>query len=236
MGVGLIRNILLTCIFDLGYGGAAVDEAEFSIWMQNGADEQASDADLAFLAQNTADSWSANVSTSHWSPNVTLQSALARCFSTTGHTVAEQQKVPATPWTGSSSAPALPWETSLCISEYGYEPGTFASDARRQRGRYYLPPMSSSVLAAGDSGQLDGSTITAIMNEQFAFYQALGDGSGLPLIVEHVIFSRGAKLNGVLLPPNNYVVTYLSADATMDSQRRRRNKQTSGRINKVLTA
>lgn len=49
---------------------------------------------------------------------------------------------------GSASVP-LPYETSTCISLYGYEPGTFAADRARKRGRFYLPPMSNGTMDVG---------------------------------------------------------------------------------------
>ena len=217
-----VAAVELTWTFDLNQNGPKQDIAEFSLWLHNGSGATTPQSDLDFLAQNGADSWSSRVSKSHYAATVSLRSCTARTFLANGHTLAESIKVPATAWVGGSGEPCLPWETSLCISLYAYQPGTFVVNGKRKRGRYYLPPMSTNVMAQDYSGFMDNTIFLAILNEQNSFQQGCVDGSGGPLIVTLAVFSR--------VDSDLYPVLYVVGDAKIDSQRRRQNRETAGRV------
>lgn len=219
----LLNAIQLTWTFDLYQGTVQQDIAEFSLWFHYGPGGSAPQSDLDFLAQNGADAWSANVSSSNYATNVKLFTCTARIYDVAGKTLAESVAIPATAWAGSASAGALPWETSLCVSLYTYEPGTFIVNGRRRRGRYYLPPMSVAVMEAGTSGFVQNAMITGLLAEQKAFYGHLYAGA-FPgtLVVIPVVYSRKDE--------DLYITQYLVMDAKLDSQRRRENRETAGRI------
>lgn len=219
----LLNAIQLTWTFDLSQIAERQDIAEFSLWFKYGPGGSAPQDDLDFLAQNGADAWSANVGHAIYCSNVALRSCTARIFDLAGKTLRESIQVPATDWVGSSSAKALPWETSLCISLYAYQPGTFVVNGKQKRGRYYLPPMSSQVLDASNSGFFDNGLIAATLAEQATFYSHLYAGA-FPgtLVVVPVIYSRVAQ--------DLYTAEYLVTDAKIDSQRRRQNREIAGRI------
>ena len=224
MPATLLNAIELTWTFDLKQIDVDQDIAEFTLWFQYGPGGSAPQEDLDFLAQNGADARSENVGTAIYSTNVGLRSCTARIFSADGKTLAESVKVPADAWQGTSSSPALPWETSLCISLYTYTPGTFVPNGRRRRGRYYLPPMGSQVLDHSNSGFYDNTLIAPSLTEQRLFYSKLYAGA-FPgtLVVIPVVYSRVAE--------DMNPVTHLVTDAKIDSQRRRQNREVAGRIN-----
>jgi hypothetical protein len=221
--VTLLNAIQLTWTFDLKQGTEDQDIAEFSLWFKYGPGGSAPQEDLDFLAQNGADAWSENVTGSNYGTNVTLRNVTARIFNAAGHTLLEAQKTPATAWAGLDSSGCLPWETSLCISLYTYTPNTFVVNGRRRRGRYYLPPMAASIMEGGNSGFMKATLLPTILAEQQDFYGHLYAGA-FPgtLVVIPSVYSR--------VDEDLYIVEYLVADAKLDSQRRRENRETAGRI------
>lgn len=228
MAATLLNAIHLVWTFDLAQGSEKQDIAEFGLWFQYGPGGSAPQTDLDFLAQNGADAWQANVSGVHYASNVSLRNVTARIFTADGKTLRLAEKAPATAWNGTASAPALPWETSLCISLYGYNPGSFASNARQKRGRYYLPPMASEILEGGNSGFMQDALLEPILAEQNDFYGHLYAGA-FPgtLVVIPVVYSRVAE--------DFTPVQYLVADAKIDSQRRRENRELARRAKVAIS-
>lgn len=231
-----LNAIELTWTFTLKQGSVAQDIAEFSLWFQYGPGGSAPQSDLDFLAQNGADAWSAQVSPNHYGTNVSLLNCTAKIFDVAGHTLRESQKTPADAWHGVATDACLPWETSLCISLYTYVPDTFVPNGRRQRGRYYLPPMVSTVLEGGNSGFVQNALLPTLLGEQVNFYGKLYAGAGFdPLVVIPIVYSRSAGKDSDPVPPEFYIVSHLVADAKIDSQRRRQNREDAGRIVQPIT-
>lgn len=201
--VGTNEDIAL---FDLSFSG--VDGAEYN------------DTELASAAQGGINSWIANSTKTYWTTNVQFSFVTATNYLANGH-INHQQRVPVgATWVGTSDPPALPWETSLAVSLYTYPRGTFVSNGRRKRGRFYLPPMASSALDPSNSGYLHDSSVGPLLSDMHDFLAAAGEsGVGVPVGVLGVY----SRVDGVVRD-----VSELSLDAKFDSQRRRQNRESAG--------
>jgi hypothetical protein len=114
----------------------------------------------------------------------------------------------------------LPWETSLAASLYTYPRGTFVPQARRKRGRFYLPPMGADQLDASNSGFFPDATIDAMLAEIVGFLQDSRETDVGAVTGTLGVFSR---VDGVIRD-----VIQVSMDAKYDSQRRRQNRENAG--------
>lgn len=219
-------NTELVFSFPLTLIAAQVEVAEFTIWLQADAEPDDWDDAIVIWAQSAADAWSDGVSASAFCNNVHLEQVYARHYGPDGKLANEQSAVPNNPWVGTASPPALPWETSLAVSTYTYEPGTFTPHGRRKRGRYYQPPMAASALDHSNSGYHDDTSMAAVLTEQVGFLRLLGTNDfGVQQAVP-CVFSR---MDGVLRP-----ITWLAIDAKFDSQRRREHSEPAGRLREEL--
>lgn len=117
-------------------------------------------------------------------------------------------------WSG-SGADSLPWECSLVITTEAIPAGTNVPNARRRRGRIYLPPMSPTVLA-GVNGFILNTAQPTIMAAALAWLEAWNDEvSGAQTRVV-VLSRRGAMQTDV---------DHVSMDSQLDLQKRRQNRQ-----------
>lgn len=214
----------LTWDFNLYRTTVREDHAEFTCFYQTVGGAQYGDAQLIHAAAGGAKAWTDNITKTNWCDNVTLSSVTATSYLANGHTFAVQQAPPPVGWTGTSDPPALPWETSLCMSLYTYPRGSFVSNARRKRGRFYLPPMAASCLDVSNSGYFDNATIAARLGEVHDF---LEDSQNDELGVQIGSLGVYSRVDGICR-----AVTQISCDAKFDSQRRRQNRETAG----VVTA
>jgi hypothetical protein len=67
---------------------------------------------------------------------------------------------PLTANNGTSGVKSLPYEVSCAVTLYGYDPGSFVPDSKRRRGRFYLPPMSTTTM--GDNGRYSAGAIDTL--------------------------------------------------------------------------
>lgn len=214
------NNVYIRWNFSLSRVGTSEDIAVFGTWWEPVAAVTDWDGFLADQASVAWEAWVGAVNHSFWCANVTLTSVEAVHYDVTGHTLNEQVFTGGTPWVGSSTAPALPWETSLAVSLYTYPRGSFVSNGRRKRGRYYLPPMSSAILDSSDSGYFDNTLVAGLLSAQVAFLIAAGkDIAGVHVLDLSVL----SKVDDALRP-----VIQVSLDAKFDSQRRRENREVAG--------
>jgi hypothetical protein len=113
-----------------------------------------------------------------------------------------------------TASQALPPECAVCVSLYGYARNSFVPDARRKRGRLYLPGLSTPYLTSEGLLGTGGTGAIATFGQGLA--EALWDTE---LDSDHrgqlVIASR----TGNLLSP----VSYVRVDNHVDVQRRRQN-------------
>jgi hypothetical protein len=208
--------------FNLSQTGAEEDIAEFTLWLQSQDPGAPTDSDLQDSAQVGYQAWVDNTTADYWTTAVTLASCYCRTFDSAGKTAAEEGFAAGTLWQGTATSASMPWETSLAVSLYTYRPQTFVTHGRRKRGRYYLPPVAAVNLDPSNSGFFKDSQIHAFFNDQINFLSKVNRNiGGLPQNVLSV-FSR---VDGVCRP-----VTFAQIDGKFDSQRRRENRQTAGRI------
>jgi hypothetical protein len=213
------NNAKITMTFALSTPAGAEDEAEVGLWgfFQAGAPADY-DATLLGLAEAARDKWVADIPKSDFSQAAELKTVSAIHYDATGHTANEQRAVTTTgDWIGSQIR-GLPWETSLVISLYTYTPGTFIANARRRRGRCYLPPLGASVLANNGSGFLPDADALNILT---AFEAFLTDVRGVAL-AGGVNWAPGvfSREDGAIR-----VLTDLGVDGKIDSQRRRQKSE-----------
>lgn len=117
-------------------------------------------------------------------------------------------------WQGNGDA--LPPQTTVCVSTYAFDPAGFASQARRKRGRFYLPTPGRSQLDT--DGELTTLSQTTFLNNSVAMCNALTGALGVGTEVHwrpYVNSVAGQMANEV---------THLRVGRVVDTQRRRRNK------------
>lgn len=202
------------------------DVAQFSIWTLNVGSDPTDQTHLDNLTVTAADIWVADIGDGDFCDNVVFTGCIGRTFSSDGKTLLESSKAPHDPWAGTADPPALPWETSLAVSLYTYQPGTFQIHGRRHRGRFYLPPMAASVLDNSNSGFVANSSISARLSGYKTFLNHLGGLADDSRWATVGVFSR---MDSVVRP-----ATFVSIDAKIDSQRRRQNRETAARASLAL--
>jgi len=214
-----------TWTFQLSGGGAGDDIAQFSLHF-GGTAYEPTDDQLNSIAEGAYKAWADNLTSTRFSTAVSLAGTKSYRYNAAGHVIGIGSYADDVPWAGNSGSPSLPWETSLALSLYSYPRNTFVVDPRRKRGRIYLPPMSSAQLNPGNTGFYVDSDLPDLFDELHDFVEdAEKDALGVALSPP-VIFSRvGEEL---------YQVTDLYIDAKFDSQRRRQNKETAGKLHLEL--
>lgn len=198
------------------------DIAEMGLWFRALGGAEYGDPELASIAEGAYNAWNAHMNPGLWATNVELSSVVASNYLANGHTLHEQNFVPETPWVGSDSAAAMPWETSLAVSLYTYPRGTFVTDGRRKRGRCYLPPMAASQLDPSNSGFFKNSNFAGLLTAVSAWLND-ADQDRLGVQVGRLaVFSRADS--------ETRDVVQISMDAKFDSQRRRQNREIAGHV------
>jgi hypothetical protein len=128
-------------------------------------------------------------------------------------------------WRGSQGV-SLPWETSLAVTLYGYEPGSFTPQAARKRGRFYLPPMATNAMDSPSGGL--GTSVRASLDANLAAF--FGDVKTITLHDYGEIARDTMKLG--ILSRRGSIFTDAVAwgyDDRFDVQRRRENRQAPAR-------
>ena len=214
--------VQFTWHFELSQVGNPSDLAEFSIACHRDSIEP-DDGGLLSLCEGAYAAWGDHMPGDHWCDNVRLTYVQGRMFAADGKTLREQRYIPpSNPWFGTGAHPAMPWETSLALSLYTYPRGSFTANARRKRGRIYLPPMASSVLDSSNSGFYSNALIPVLLSELHEFMTHVGEDALGVSVINPGVYSR---VDGVVRD-----VTQLSIDAKFDSQRRRENREISGHL------
>lgn len=215
--------VYLRMIFSLNSSSGPEDEAMFGIYgnfnwtPSTDADWDSALADLATAARGN---WVSDVAKTYFSPGTNLDQAKASRQNSTGHTLNEGADASTGgDWSGTASQ-SLPWENSLVISLYSYPRGSFTSNARRKRGRIYLPPLGTNLLVDTDTGLASISFVEAIRDDIKSWLhdvQTTNLGSSGHNWSPQIL-SRAAV--------DTYGLNYLSVDNKLDVQRRRQKSQT----------
>lgn len=217
--------LLLTWYFSLSRVGTDEDIAEFSIATHQDSYEADQDGLNAITAGAFA-AWKSNMPSQYWATNVYLSQTIGTQYQANGDTLRKAVFVPGPDagdhWVGSDSGSALPWETALACSLYTYPRGSFQPNARRHRGRFYMPPMAASTLDSSNSGYFKNANLATLLGHLADFVQDVGqDGLG----VRHTRAGVWSRADNVVRD-----VVQLSIDAKFDSQRRRQNREVAGHI------
>jgi hypothetical protein len=117
-------------------------------------------------------------------------------------------------WAGTGDA--LPPQTTVAVSTYAFDPSGFATQARRKRGRFYLPTPARAQLDS--DGELTSTNQNNILANAVAFCNAMSGALGVGTEVHwrpYVNSVAGSMANEV---------THLRVGRIVDTQRRRRNK------------
>lgn len=216
---------VITFRFDLLLGDTPADIAEFGVWML--PDDAVGDwnAFLVDQAHSGYDAWQLGADAAWFTNAVRLGRVDATHVDADGSVLHQQSFVAPDPWRGGGDDPSLPWETALVISLYSYTPGTFIPNGRRRRGRNYLPPFASNLLDTLNSGFIATDIQTDIADGMKIFYDSIGivvpDRLASPQVMSRV-------------DVHGYVLTDITVDIEIDSQRRRQNRVTAPRVRREL--
>lgn len=214
--------VKFTYHFDLlGGAGAGGDIAEFSLWFASLAGLPPDvDAALLSTAQAVHDAWVAHTDTGDWPAALELSYVEGAQYDLSGNTQAVQRYVPGTGWAGTQSG-SLPWQCALVVGVYSYTPGTFIPNARRRRGRVYLPPFRKDISDVAGTGGISTSLQDSYMNlvreclAAGATSEVWGPSADSGL--DPSVNSRAAQ--------HLYSVTDITTDGVIDTQRRRSNRE-----------
>lgn len=212
-----------------------VEEAQFGFWgvrehvPGNQIDWQ---ADIESLAEKIRDDWNEHMTNkSFWSTAVRMSTVRVDHLQASNGTTLDQATATFDgddAWSGTATN-SLPWETTVCISLYGYVPGTFTPNKPRKRGRLYLPPPAASA-SSGTAGQVFSADLSELVGNVTAFFNAvqgspLGNttGPGENDYFDLRVISRGTPEKP--LAPTSTPIIVVQADSRIDSQRRREQSQ-----------
>jgi hypothetical protein len=117
-------------------------------------------------------------------------------------------------------------------SLYTFQPGTYAPNPGRRRGRMYLPTPSASVL--GGDGRLSSGYVGTFMDDLEGFFTDLvgtfDNVNAEPMVSSDVPDGSGGRIQMANL------ITWYRLGRTIDTQRRRRNKLPEDYTNRAFPA
>ena len=220
-----------TLVFNQTASSAVQETAEMGLWWLPGGaglTDATWNAALLDLAQQVNDAWQSHVPADDFGSSLAIKEVIATRYDTSLHTEFEEVYVDSTPWAGSGGS-SLPWQVACVVGLYSYTPGTFILNARRRRGRVYLPAFAASMPADGARGALGGSQADSILTwfnafiGQVAAHELAGSTEGSTPVVLSRMDQRG------------WAVTDLACDTVLDTQRRRTKSMTRSRHTLTFT-
>lgn len=210
-------NVYIALQFTYAGGAPTGELAQIGFWGSTGEEIPSGDAAwndyLTDLAGAAAAQWGDSFDDTLFAADLRFGTVKAVHYNTDGSTANEQVAVHSPAWAGAGGN-ALPWTVSQVVGLYSYTPGTFIPQARRRRGRVYLPGLSIGMMASAGVGLYDVDKATTQMSSVNDYLTTLhagtyGDSSGFVPCV----FSRMAS--------HLYPITDLTTDVKPDTQRRR---------------
>lgn len=175
------------------------------------------------IAAATRDAWNAHSTKSAYATSVVMDRVDVYHLGTDGKTIDKGTAsfTGEDAWAGTQGV-SMPWETSIAVTLYGYDPSGFVAEAANKRGRFYLPPMAQGALGNVD-GFLDPSPAATLQTDIGAF---LGQVNGLELH-DYGELTRDTMALGILSRRRSIFtpVAFYGIDRKFDTQRRRENKQ-----------
>lgn len=174
------------------------------------------------LSQRGANAWATNMTAANFSNAVRFSRCIAYHYDQ-GHNKppldrGESGGTQGVPWLGTGDV--LPPQLSLVTSLYTFEPGTYAPNPARRRGRIYLPTPAAGVL--GSDGRLSSGYVGTFMDDLEGFFSDLVgtfDNIHFEPMVSSDVVDIGAGRQQMANP-----ISFYRLGRTIDTQRRRRNK------------
>nr|CRY97253.1 hypothetical protein [uncultured prokaryote] len=176
------------------------------------------------MALAAYDAWASEWTADYFPFTLFLDNVRCGFRGTDGLTVAEAYSPGSdVVWHGGTGY-ALPWQSALVISNYGYTPGAFDAGARRKRGRSYLPEFASTILSGVGDGALSPAQVTDMLNQWDQMWQAIRGAD-----YDSVDMAGYLPLPGIVSPTDHafWPTKYWRCDQIIDTQRRRRNREVS---------
>ena len=182
-------------------------------------------ADVQEIASKVGNKWSTNIGQNAlFGSGVHLIRSEAYHLDTEGKTLDKGVVVAGNDspvlWNGSATN-TLPYEVSAAVTLFGYDPAQFVRDARRRRGRFYLPPFSATIMD-GNTGRFSMTSLNSLKTNLDAFLNDIHRmkvGGGAPL-EDDMKLCVLSKTGGLATP----VQAWRMGDVP-DAQRRRRRNQ-----------
>lgn len=175
------------------------------------------------LSQRCANAWIDNMEAGIFGAPVHFRRCVAYHYDQAHENVLDRGESPGTSGTWQGGNPTLPPQTSLAVSLYTFQPGTYQLNPGRHRGRFYLP--TPSVNAAGSDGELAGASSTALVTDLGAFFADV-TGTFDNIHMDMVVNSVAGQFDTD--------VTWYRLGRIFDTQRRRRNKLPEAYVNTQL--
>jgi hypothetical protein len=174
------------------------------------------------LAEQAVGAWADNMTEASFSGSVKARRAVAYHYDQAHNEVLHRGEFsfdPDNTWSGSGDV--LPPQLTVVVSTYGFEPGQFATQAARKRGRYYLPTPAAGQV--NSSGLLSSGNQSAFLEAAQAFQNDLtGEldipGEGVAETTRFRPYVSSTVGNFATL------ISFLRVGQVIDTQRRRRNK------------
>lgn len=154
----------------------------------------------------------------HWPSSIHMSAVKTYLLDAAGLTTAEGvHGFSPTDVVGSSGGGVLPPEVAVCLSEYSYQPGTFAPAKGRRRGRMFLPYLSQTNMdAQGFVTLTSQNDLTAGFKTLFDHINTIESDAGRTDPMGLVILSKAAGAT--------FEVLHLAVDNHFDAQRRRQHQ------------
>jgi hypothetical protein len=137
-------------------------------------------------------------------------------------------------WQGTGGI-SLPYSSSCVVSLFGYQPGTLAPQRGRKRGRFYLPPLATTVMddATGLYNIEDGAAVANVATYMGNF---LNDVEGMEIGGPYPDVADFVHLGILSIASQAFVqCRYVAVDNVPDVMRSRVNKLPATRLVKPIT-
>jgi hypothetical protein len=219
------KIVRVTWVWALLNGSVTAEQADMGVCYRAGAvptDPDVMNAVLHDMGAAACASVAAHLHTNYYSDSIVLDHVRVALEDTHGLTLFEQL-VPADgdlAFAGTGSGTCLPWDNSLVVSLYAYQPNTFDPAGRSKRGRFYTPPPNISILLGDGTGEVDNTSAANLLTDWLTILKELQehDYSGFPTFSPVLVVNSRRTVSAP-------AVTYLRIDNKMDRQSRRLKSQ-----------
>lgn len=203
--------------FNWNGDGVANEIQETGFWCTVASPTESADATCNIVAQRAVEQWTANMPLTAFSGAVSAAEVNVYNYPAPppAHAAnAGRSSFDAHPWSGSGPQ-GMPPENTIVATTQAYAPGAFVPfRGRRQRGRMYLPTLTTNLLAS--TGRVTSAGALSLMNGVIGLLNGIQSEDGSDVVVQPRVLS--------LVDDEARVITYVRVGDVVDTQRRRRNK------------